>query len=335
MPHVVVSRATALLPKAYLSTWHRSCKCSYAPAWSRRRNGDRFPEREREAPGNHQRKVALPRLGRGILMNLHSTRTYSIAGRFAIASLLWASLTLPASLDATAQDSTPMATPENATAMAAAQRATPMAATRQATPIATPTAVALDVPLIDANGDAVGLATFTENADGVTVHLLVEGLSPGEHGWHLHEFGVCDPNGDEPFSSAGGHWNPTSQPHGAPDADEHHVGDFGNLVASADGLAEIEITTSDFTFEAGQTSVFDEDGTSIVVHEGPDDLGTQPSGNSGPRYACGVVAEPTIDMTAMQAATPMATPMSMVTPMTMATPITMATPEDAGATPTS
>jgi Cu-Zn family superoxide dismutase len=259
-------------------------------------------------------------------MNLHSTRTYSIAGRFAIASLLWASLTLPASLDATAQDSTPMATPENATAMAAAQLATPMAA-QQATPVATPTAVALDVPLIDANGDAVGLATFTENADGVTVHLLVEGLSPGEHGWHLHEFGVCDPNGDEPFSSAGGHWNPTGQPHGAPDAAEHHVGDFGNLVASADGLAETEITTTDFTFEAGVTSVFDEDGTSIAVHEGMDDLTTQPSGDSGPRYACGVVAEPTIDMTAMQAATPMATPMAM------ATSEEMATPEEAAATP--
>src|SRR5215210_6292346 len=241
-----------------------------------------FPEREREEPGNHQRTTALPRRGRGILMNW--ARTHSIAGRFAIATLLWASLTLPASLDATAQDSTPMATPENATPMAAAQAATPMAA-QQATPIATPAAVALDVPLINANGDAVGLATFTESGDGVTVHLLVEGLSPGEHGWHLHEFGVCDPNGDEPFSSAGGHWNPTVQPHGAPDAGAHHVGDFGNLVASANGLADVEFTTTDFTFEAGETSVFDEDGTSIVVHEGMDDLVTQPSGNSGPRYA--------------------------------------------------
>jgi Cu-Zn family superoxide dismutase len=293
-----------------------------------------FPGCEREERENQRRTVALPRLGRENLMNLHSSRTSLIARRLAVATLLWASLTLPASFDATAQDSTP----ENATPMAAAQAATPMAVAQQATPIATPAAAALDVPLIDGNGDAVGLATFTENADGVTVHLLVEGLSPGEHGWHLHEFGVCDPNGDEPFSSAGGHWNPTGQPHGAPDAAEHHVGDFGNLVASADGLAETEITTTDFTFEAGVTSVFDEDGTSIVVHEGMDDLTTQPSGDSGPRYACGVVAEPTIDMTAMQAATPMATPMAMATPMTMATPMAtpeaMATPEDTGATPT-
>lgn len=256
---------------------------------------------------------------------MDSSRTYSIAGRFAIATLLWASLTLPASLDVTAQDSTPMATLDAATPMTGAQDATPIAA-QQATPMAAALAT-LDVPLIDAAGDAVGLATFSENADGVTVRLLIEGLSPGEHGWHLHEFGVCDPGGAEPFSSAGEHWNPTAQPHGGPDATEHHVGDFGNLVASADGLAETEITTTDFTFEAGPTSVFDEDGTSIVVHEGRDDLTTQPSGNSDPRYACGVVAEPTIDMAAMQAATPMATPLAMVTPMTMATPMTIATPE--------
>jgi superoxide dismutase, Cu-Zn family len=251
---------------------------------------------------------------------MDSSRMLSMAGRFAIATLLWTSLTVPAALTVTAQDSTPRA----ATPMTGAQRATPMAAPAEA----------LDVPLIDASGDAVGLATFTEDGDGVTIHLLIERLTPGEHGWHLHEFGVCDPNGDEPFSSAGGHWNPTDQPHGAPDAAEHHVGDFGNLVASADGLAEVEITSTDFTLGQGPTSVYDEDGTAIVVHEGVDDLTTQPSGNSGPRYACGVVAEPTIDMTAMQAATPMATPMTMETPMTMVAPRSMATPEDAAATPT-
>jgi len=263
---------------------------------------------------------------------MDSSRMFSMAGRFAIATLLWAGLTVPAALTVTAQDSTPRAVREAATPMTGAQRATPMAA-RQATPIATPMAE-LDVPLIDASGNAVGLATFTENADGVTVHLLIKGLSPGEHGWHLHEFGVCDPGGDEPFSSAGEHWNPTAQKHGAPDAAEHHVGDFGNLVASADGLADAQITTADFPLKAGVTSIFDEDGTSIVVHEGRDDLTTQPSGNSGPRYACGVVAAPTIDMSAMKAATPMATTMRMATPMMMATPMSMATSEETAATPT-
>src|SRR5918997_4695978 len=108
---------------------------------------------------------------------MDSSRMFSMAGRFAIATLLWASLTVPAALEATAQDSTPMATPEAATPMTGAQGATPMAAqqatpmaAQQATPTATP-ATALDVPLIDAAGDAVGLATFTETGDGVTVHL--------------------------------------------------------------------------------------------------------------------------------------------------------------------
>ncbi len=208
---------------------------------------------------------------------------------------------------------------------------------------ATPMAGALDVPLIDASGNAVGLATFTENADGVTVRLLIEGLTPGEHGWHLHDVGLCERGGAEPFASAGGHWNPTGEPHGAPDDAEHHVGDFGNLVASADGLAEVEITTSEFTLGDGPTSVYDEDGTAIIVHEGRDDLVTQPSGNSGPRYACGVVAERT--MAAMDtaatpesaAATPVdtgATPMAMATPQdTEATPMAAATPVDTGATP--
>src|SRR5918997_7168932 len=174
---------------------------------------------------------------------MDSSRMFSMAGRFAIATLFWAGLTVPAALTATAQDSTPMATPEAATPMTgaqdatpmAAQQATPMAAAQQATPVATPTAV-LDVPLIDAAGDAVGLATFSEDADGVTVRLLIEGLTPGEHAWHLHEFGVCEPGGAEPFSSAGEHWNPTSQPHGGARQEHDLGGGFGHLAASEQGL---------------------------------------------------------------------------------------------------
>ena len=187
-----------------------------------------------------------------------------------------------------------------------AQESTPVGAGQLATPVATE--ITLDVPLIDASGEAVGLATFSEGADGVTVTLLVEGLDPGEHGWHLHEIGVCEPvGGAEPFADAGGHWNPTSMPHGGPDDPEHHVGDFGNLTASEAGLAETEITTTDFTLGDGPSSVFDEDGTAIIVHEGMDDLTTQPDGDSGPRYACGVVAEP---MTM-----PAATPVGIATPV--------------------
>ncbi len=209
----------------------------------------------------------------------HITR----AAGMALASL---ALIAPAAF---AQDSTPMASP----------MASPMSGA----------GTTLDIPLVDAAGDAVGLATFSEGADGVTIHLLVEGLTPGEHGWHLHEFGSCDGSTTEPFNSAGGHWNPTDMEHGAPDAEPHHVGDFGNFEATADGLADATFTTTDFTLGDGPTSVFDEDGTAIILHAGRDDLKTQPSGDSGARFACGVVAEPT--MGAMS--TPMATPMGDLT----------------------
>ena len=122
-----------------------------------------------------------------------------------------------------------------------AQDSTPMASS-MATPM-TGAGMTMDIPLVDAAGDAVGLATFTEGDDGVTILVLVEGLTPGAHGWHLHEFGNCDGATDEPFSSAGGHWNPTDMEHGAPDAESHHAGDFGNFEATADGMAEATITT--------------------------------------------------------------------------------------------
>ena len=253
---------------------------------------------------------------------------HALAARLALAVALGVGLTLSA-VPATAQEASPeagaMGSPM-ASPMAGMTEATPTAA-QGATPMA---GEALDVPLIDASGEAVGLATFSETGEGVSVALLIEGLTPGEHGWHLHEFGICDPEGDEPFSSAGGHWNPTGQPHGAPDAAKHHAGDFGNLVATADGLAELEFTTTDFTLGEGVPSVFDEDGTAIIVHEGMDDLTTQPSGNSGPRYACGVVAEPA-EMPEEAAG---ATPMAMASPVGAASPVAEASPV-AGASPVS
>jgi Cu-Zn family superoxide dismutase len=95
--------------------------------------------------------------------------------------------------------------------------------------------------------------------------------------------------------------------HGGPDDPEHHAGDFGNLTASEAGLAEAEITTTDFSLGEGPSSVFDEDGTAIILHTGMDDLTTQPDGDAGARFACGVVAEP---MTM-----PAATPAGIATPV--------------------
>lgn len=213
-----------------------------------------------------------------------------------IAALAMASIAAPSALVATAQDATPVASMEEATPVAMFEN--------------------LEVPLVDAAGNAVGLAIFSEYQGETMLQVLVEGLTPGEHGWHLHEVGVCDPAGAEPFESAGAHWDPTNMPHGAPDAAEHHAGDFGNFVATEDGLVEALISTTDFTLSEGPLSVFDADGTAIILHEGRDDLTAQPSGDSGSRFACGVVAAPMEGMAGM--ATPIA---SDQTAMTEATPM--------------
>ncbi len=206
--------------------------------------------------------------------------------RTSVAALAIAALAAPTALVATAQDATPKAGMEDATPVAMFEK--------------------LEVPLVDAAGAAVGLAIFSEYQGETMLQVLAEGLTPGEHGWHLHEVGICDPAGAEPFESAGEHWDPTNMPHGAPDVPDHHAGDFGNFTATEDGLAESTITTSDFTLSDGPTSVFDADGTAIILHEGRDDLTTQPSGDSGARFACGVVAAPIAsEQAAMAEATPM------------------------------
>ncbi len=168
---------------------------------------------------------------------------------------------------------------------------------RNATPA---TASPLEIPLLDVAGEDAGIATFEESGDGmVMISVTVEGLAPGEHGIHIHETGTCAPAGLEPFSSAGGHYNSTGGSHGGPDDPMAHAGDFGNLTVAEDGTGMLELSTDRFTLSEGPTSLFDEDGSSIVVHEMTNDLMTDPAGMSGARVTCGVVAEPM-----MTAATP-------------------------------
>lgn len=168
---------------------------------------------------------------------------------------------------------------------AAAQDATPAAG-------ATP-ADAVEIPLIDVSESDVGMATFSESNGTVTVSVTVEGLEPGERGIHIHEMGICDPTGEEPFSSAGSHYNPNAGTHGAPDDPMSHAGDLGNITIGEDGSGSFEIVTDRFTLSEGPESLFDTDGSALLIHEMTDDLETDPTGLSGARVACGVVAEPT------------------------------------------
>ncbi len=128
-----------------------------------------------------------------------------------------------------------------------------------------------------------GTVTFTEVADGVQVQAEITGLSPGKHGFHVHEFGDCSA---ADASSAGAHFNPTNQPHAAPDATARHVGDMGNVEADASGAAKLTYLDHNMSLANDRTSII---GRSVVVHAKADDLKSQPAGDSGARVACGVI----------------------------------------------
>ena len=127
-----------------------------------------------------------------------------------------------------------------------------------------------------------GTVTFTKETDGVRIVADLSGLTPGEHGFHVHEDGDCS---SADGSSAGGHFNPEDQPHGAPDSEARHVGDFGNITADASGKAHYDRIDKDATL-GGKDSVI---GHAVIVHAKADDLKSQPSGDAGSREACGVI----------------------------------------------
>ena len=141
-------------------------------------------------------------------------------------------------------------------------------------------------PLRNAEGQVLGMAIFTQEAQGVRVSVTVKGLSPGEHGIHIHSVGKCEP---PDFLSAGPHFNPTNKKHGLTNPEGPHAGDLPNLVVSEDGSAVYEHITDRVTLTPGELSLFDEDGSSLVIHAGPDDQMTDPAGNSGARVLCGVI----------------------------------------------
>jgi superoxide dismutase, Cu-Zn family len=141
--------------------------------------------------------------------------------------------------------------------------------------------------LRDKAGQQVGLATLTEQAEGVQVELSAKGLPPGPKGLHIHGVGKCDP---PDFASAGAHFNPTGKKHGRLNPEGSHAGDLPNLVVSADGTASIDAITGAATLRpALPGSLFGEGGTSLVIHAQADDEKTDPTGNSGARIACGAI----------------------------------------------
>ncbi|MEO6185420.1 MAG: superoxide dismutase family protein [Steroidobacteraceae bacterium] len=157
---------------------------------------------------------------------------------------------------------------------------------------ATPVAAAAPVhmTLVSAPGNSVGgVLTVTNEGDAVSILGEITGLMPGnEYGFHVHEVGVCTP---PDFTSAGGHFNPTKDPHGGPESKApHHLGDLPNAKADKNGRALIDLTVKGMNLADKDGAPSDILGKALVVHAMRDDYKTQPSGNSGARIACGVIS---------------------------------------------
>jgi len=159
--------------------------------------------------------------------------------------------------------------------------------------LAAPVAAQEQMPTMTAtvhnlDGESLGTVVFTETPSDVT-HLAIEleGVPSGGHGFHVHETGVCDAS--DGFKSAGGHYA-GDKAHGILAADGPHPGDFPNILVARDGVVVLEYFTDRLTVGSeGENPLADADGSAIVIHDGPDDYESQPSGDAGSRIACGVI----------------------------------------------
>lgn len=151
--------------------------------------------------------------------------------------------------------------------------------------------LAAEAALMSPDGAAVGTVTFRQTASGVLIMADLEGLTPGGHAFVIHKVGACTPD----FGAAGDHFNPTGEEHGFVHSSWKrgdsggHGGDLLNIYAAADGSARADFLTGGITLDTGQRhSVFDDDGSAIIVHERPDAYGESES-DTGSRLACGVI----------------------------------------------
>lgn len=138
------------------------------------------------------------------------------------------------------------------------------------------------MPLIGASGQTIGTVRAWQTAGGVSFRIDARGLPHGVHGIHVHPLGRCDP---PDFSTAGTHWNPSGREHGMNNPKGPHDGDMPNVTVAANGVLQETVVLPKATM--GQ--LLDADGSSIMIHAGPDDYVSQPAGNSGAKIACAVI----------------------------------------------
>ncbi|AWV97718.1 superoxide dismutase family protein [Arcticibacterium luteifluviistationis] len=148
------------------------------------------------------------------------------------------------------------------------------------------------VAVIDAKSGSktTGKVDFMESDGMVKITAKIEGLTPGSHAIHIHEKGDCSAADGK---SAGGHWNPTNKAHGKWGISPFHVGDIGNLEVGEDSIGTLSLKTDKWCISCNDANK-DITGKAIIIHEGPDDFSSQPSGAAGPRIGCGEIVESTV-----------------------------------------
>jgi superoxide dismutase, Cu-Zn family len=142
--------------------------------------------------------------------------------------------------------------------------------------------------LKDSAGKSIGRAALSEREGGVLITVNVKGLPQGLHAVHIHSVGKCEAPA---FTSAGPHFNPLNKKHGFKNPDGPHAGDLPDMYINKDGVGRYEALMQSITLGPGETSVFDTDGSTVIVHVTADDNVTDPAGNSGDRIACGVITK--------------------------------------------
>lgn len=141
-----------------------------------------------------------------------------------------------------------------------------------------------DIRPTSPESQTTGQASFKDTDQGLAINVEVSNLTPGRHGFHIHEKGSCEEGGN----TAGSHYNPAGVQHGFLPKDgltSAHAGDFGNIEAGEDGKGTLQLLVPGITLQGGQ---YDVAGRAVIVHEEEDDLG-QPTGNAGGRIGCGII----------------------------------------------